>query len=131
MLVSTASALSSRAACCRDNHDCIQHAGQALTSRSRIGMTCLTGTCYSNHACKASLSRHVALTCAQVRLTNGYRVRVHVFVVYDDARELPQAPNQASNKTLFQWPAVSRAQCKKGCQARAGLLSLSWPTRNT
>jgi hypothetical protein len=59
--------------------------------------------------------------CAQVRLTNGYRVRVHVFVVYDDARELNQAPGHASGRvpqTLFQWPAVSRAQCKKGCQAR-------------
>ena len=71
----------------------------------------------------------MALLCAQVRLTNGYRVRVHVFVVYDDARELAQAPNQAGSRahqTLFLWPAVSRAQCKKGCQARAAPCSASW-----
>ena len=75
------------------------------------------------------MSRPGALACAQVRLTNGYRVRVHVFVVYDDARELAQAPNQAAaGRTLFQWPAVSRAQCKKGCQARAcAPAALPWP----
>ncbi len=55
----------------------------------------------------------------QVRLTNGYRVRVHVFVVYDEAVEVSQPGSQASAdkaQKLYRWPSVSRAQCKKGCQ---------------
>ncbi|CAL8462410.1 g1943 [Coccomyxa elongata] len=54
----------------------------------------------------------------QVRLTNGYRVRVHVFVVYDEAVEVAQPSSQSASKPqkLYRWPSVSRAQCKKGCQ---------------
>lgn len=56
----------------------------------------------------------------QVRLTNGYRVRVHVFVVYDEAVEVAQPSSQSGGKSqkLYRWPSVSRAQCKKGCQVR-------------
>ncbi len=63
----------------------------------------------------------------QVRLTNGYRVRVHVFVVYDEAVEVAQPTSQSASKPqkLYRWPSVSRAQCKKGCQVTSSLLPSS------
>lgn len=82
--------------------------------------------------CKPTLPFYI-WRAPQVRLTNGCRVRVHVFVVYDDPREveLDQArPGGGERQTAFRWPAVSRAQCKKGCQVHcccAVACLLCWP----
>jgi hypothetical protein len=71
---------------------------------------------YGN-ASLAEVERESGVTY-QVRLTNGCRIRVHVFVVYDDAKEVTQSPCQPGGKVqkCYKWPSVSRAQCKKGCQ---------------
>lgn len=84
---------------------------------SRVLRGSLCGLQYGN-ASLAEAERESGVTY-QVRLTNGYRVRVHVFVVYDEAQEVTQQPatqHGAKAQKLYRWPAVSRAQCKKGCQ---------------
>lgn len=49
-----------------------------------------------------------------VRLNNGQRVKVHIFVVYD----APQAIQHAAKpgEDCFQWTCVQRNACKKGCE---------------
>jgi len=47
-------------------------------------------------------------------------VRVNLFIVHDAAREValpPKVPGGPAPKR-FQWMAVARGQCKKGCQVR-------------
>ncbi len=48
-----------------------------------------------------------------VRLNNGERVRVVVYVVSDDPKAVvvPGAPIEQR----YQWNSVTRSQCKKGC----------------
>ena len=48
-----------------------------------------------------------------VRLNNGERVRVVVYVVSDDPKAVvvPGAPIEQR----YQWNSVTRAHCKKGC----------------
>ena len=48
----------------------------------------------------------------QVRLGNGYRIRVVVFVVHEEPVGAVAAPGGA---THFTWRAVARSECKKGC----------------
>ncbi len=50
----------------------------------------------------------------QVRLSNGQRVRVHIFVVYDRAQEFQHAAKPGEE--CYQWTCVQRASCKKGCE---------------
>lgn len=74
---------------------------------------------YGN-ASLAEMERESGVTY-QVRLSNGCRIRAHVFVVYDEAKEVTQPPSQPGGKSqkCYRWPSVSRAQCKKGCQVGA------------
>lgn len=47
-------------------------------------------------------------------------MRVNLFIVHDAAREValpPKVPGGPAPKR-FQWMAVARGQCKKGCQVR-------------
>ena len=48
-----------------------------------------------------------------VRLNNGERVRVVVYVVSDDPKAVvvPGAPIEQR----YQWNSITRSQCKKGC----------------
>ena len=48
----------------------------------------------------------------QVRLGNGYRIRVVVFVVHEEPFAAVAA---AGGATHFTWRAVARSECKKGC----------------
>ena len=48
----------------------------------------------------------------QVRLGNGYRIRVVVFVVHE---EPVGAVAAAGGATHFTWRAVARSECRKGC----------------
>ena len=61
-----------------------------------------------------------ALHGAQIRLDNGARVRVNIFIVHEEAREVALAPREPGGAPCkrFQWTAVVRSQCKKGCQVR-------------
>ncbi|KAK9845461.1 hypothetical protein WJX81_006977 [Elliptochloris bilobata] len=54
----------------------------------------------------------------QIRLDNGARVRVNMFIVHDEPREVALPPKQPGGtpSKRFQWTAVARSQCKKGCQ---------------
>lgn len=47
-------------------------------------------------------------------------MRVNIFIVHEEAREVALAPKQPGGAPCkrFQWTAVARSQCKKGCQAR-------------
>jgi hypothetical protein len=57
---------------------------------------------------------------AQLRLDNGARVRVNMFIVHDVpiAVNLPPKKPGGAAPRRYQWTAVTRAQCKKGCQVR-------------
>ena len=48
-----------------------------------------------------------------VRLNNGQRVKVHIFVVYDDPQAIQHAAKPGED--CFQWTCVQRSACKKGC----------------
>ena len=70
-----------------------------------------------------------ALHGAQIRLDNGARVRVNIFIVHEEAREVALAPMQPGGAPCkrFQWTAVVRSQCKKGCQVHPKAWTLlSW-----
>lgn len=45
----------------------------------------------------------------QVRLKNGFRIRVHVFAVYDSPREVVDE----EGKIEYEWPCITRAACPK------------------
>jgi len=70
---------------------------------------------------------------AQLRLDNGARVRVNMFIVHDVpiAVNLPPKKPGGASPRRYQWTAVTRAQCKKGCQvrgwARGGVLERPAP----
>ncbi len=49
-----------------------------------------------------------------VRLSNGQRVRVHIFVVYDRPDSIQHVAKPGED--CFQWTCVQRASCKKGCE---------------
>lgn len=49
-----------------------------------------------------------------VRLTNGQRVKVHIFVVYDDPQAIEHAAKPGED--CYQWTCVQRSACKKGCE---------------
>ena len=99
----------------RISRSCIPIVGKEVAAAGLSHMAVLQ---YGN-ASLAESERESGVTY-QVRLTNGYRVRVHVFVVYDEAVEVAQPSSQSGGKSqkLYRWPSVSRAQCKKGCQVR-------------
>ena len=68
----------------------------------------------------STLHENLIYRPAQIRLDNGARVRVNLFIVHDAAREValpPKVPGGPAPKR-FQWMAVARGQCKKGCQVR-------------
>lgn len=83
-------------------------------------LTCVGIAWQYGNASLAEMERESGVTY-QVRLSNGCRIRVHVFVVYDEAKEVTQPPSQPGGKAqkCYKWPSVSRAQCKKGCQVQS------------
>ena len=55
----------------------------------------------------------------QVRLVNGLRVRVNVFVVYNHPREVETEEGQIE----YEWPSISRRACPKDhCEASSSML---------
>ncbi len=60
----------------------------------------------------------------QVRLVNGLRVRVNVFVVYNHPREVETEEGDIE----YEWPSISRRACPKDhCEVRrCKLLFSAW-----
>ena len=75
---------------------------------------------------------NISLECnwhgTQIRLDNGARVRVNIFIVHEEAREVSLAPREPGGAPCkrFQWTAVVRSQCKKGCQVRWQVFCGGW-----
>jgi hypothetical protein len=51
----------------------------------------------------------------QVRLSNGYRLRVVVTVAHGDPAAVHPPPPDSGGRALVTWTAVTRDQCRKGC----------------
>ena len=52
----------------------------------------------------------------KVQLENGKFIALHVYLVYDSARELPSVPHGNQVQRRFEWFCVSRDACKRGCK---------------
>ena len=55
----------------------------------------------------------------QVRLKNGYRVKINIFVVYNHPRQVEVQDDDGNSTTMWEWPSISRSHCpKEHCEVR-------------
>ena len=60
----------------------------------------------------------------QVRLKNGYRVKINIFVVYNHPRQVDVQDDDGNSATMWEWPSISRSHCpKEHCEVRLNLCS--------